>query len=77
MLGVAMLLSGELLAVFVLGGLGCVCCVLMAEGFPLPGLSPRPLPTCGTGEGGEGWGERCSGGVAAQRGGAREDGDCK
>ena len=70
-LGVVMLFSGELLTVLPLGGLSWVCCVT-AGGFPLPSLSPRPLPTCAWG-GGEGWGERCSGGVAVQRGGAGED----
>ena len=73
-LEVVMLFSGELLTVFPLGGLGWVCCVT-AEDFPLPSLSPRPLPTCAWG-GGKGWGERCSGGVAVQRGGAREGYDC-
>ena len=76
-LAVVMLFSGELLTVLALGGLGWLCCVMLtAGGFPLAGLSPRPLPTCVREGGGEGWEERCSGGVAARGGGAREEGDC-
>ena len=76
-LAVVMLFSGELLTVLALGGLGWLCCVMLTVGgFPFAGLSPRPLPTCAREGGGEGWEERCSGGVAARGGGAREEGDC-
>ena len=48
--------------------------MLTAEGFPLPSFSLRPLPACARDVGGEGWGERWGGGVAAQGEGTRRGG---